>query len=187
MAMSATRELKRDLNIVREGVRRMIAHPGTFTLSDVGAGIDGMLMPGEIPRGVSRLVPRLVELGHVVRVRHGLYSLAAGGEVALRRLIQPKGAADLESLVRPRYLPKPFRVLGLAYPCSMEELRARWRELARKHHPDRGGDVAKFIKLKEAYDEAVTILDGRSTAFWYPATWGRPVHDDLVDQPGGSR
>jgi hypothetical protein len=86
MTWNPARERLRHLTVLREALRRMRAHDGTFTVADFGAGIDGMLMPGAIPKGVSRVVPRLVGLGHVVRLRHGLYSLAADGEVGPRRL-----------------------------------------------------------------------------------------------------
>ena len=31
----------------------------------------------------------------------------------------------------------PYDVLGLNYPCSKDEIKARYHELARKHHPDK--------------------------------------------------
>lgn len=57
-------------------------------------------------------------------------------------------------------VPEPFRVLGAPYPCTADELRARWREVAFQHHPDRGGDIADFLRLKKAYEEAKGIQEG---------------------------
>lgn len=37
-------------------------------------------------------------------------------------------------------------------------VKARWRELAARHHPDRGGDGAMFAALSQAYDEAVALV-----------------------------
>lgn len=66
-------------------------------------------------------------------------------------------------------VPEPYRVLGAPYPCTADQLRARWREVAFQHHPDRGGDVAEFIRLKKAYEEASRILEGGPfVVFGYP-------------------
>ena len=66
-------------------------------------------------------------------------------------------------------VPEPFRVLGAPYPCTAEQLRARWRQVAFQHHPDRGGSLAKFTELKAAYEEAARILDGGpAIVFRYP-------------------
>src|SRR6478752_1876858 len=56
--------------------------------------------------------------------------------------------------------PEPFRVLGTPWPCTAEQLNARWKQLAFENHPDRGGDVAKFIKLKGAYEQAKRVQAG---------------------------
>lgn len=65
--------------------------------------------------------------------------------------------------------PEPFRVLGTPWPCTEQQLNARWRELAFQHHPDRGGDVAEFIKLKGAYEQAKRVQAGEPfIVFSYP-------------------
>jgi hypothetical protein len=45
----------------------------------------------------------------------------------------------------------PRRVLGLALGAGPAEARAAWRAAARRHHPDRGGDPARFIAVKRAW------------------------------------
>jgi len=55
----------------------------------------------------------------------------------------------------------PFEALGLGNTASLPELKSRWRELARKHHPDVGGDAAEFHKLHEAYVHAIEICESR--------------------------
>lgn len=42
-------------------------------------------------------------------------------------------------------------LLGLDGQVDLVELKARFRELARIHHPDRGGDAATFRRLQGAY------------------------------------
>lgn len=41
------------------------------------------------------------------------------------------------------------------------ELRARRRELARRHHPDAGGDPDTFIEVMRVLDRRLTSPDGR--------------------------
>jgi hypothetical protein len=49
----------------------------------------------------------------------------------------------------PTELREPLATLGLPWPLSMEALRARYRELAKKHHPDaNNGDRSAEERLK---------------------------------------
>lgn len=52
--------------------------------------------------------------------------------------------------------------LGLEWPCSRDDVKARWRELAKKHHPDpNGGDSAEFIIAHQNYEAAIALfVDG---------------------------
>lgn len=45
-----------------------------------------------------------------------------------------------------------LEVLGLDESASWEEVRARYRELATAHHPDKGGQAVQFVKVREAYE-----------------------------------
>ncbi|MBN8890601.1 MAG: molecular chaperone DnaJ [Rhodospirillales bacterium 70-18] len=49
----------------------------------------------------------------------------------------------------PAELREPLATLGLHWPLSMEELRARYKELAKRHHPDaNNGDRSAEERLK---------------------------------------
>ena len=44
-----------------------------------------------------------------------------------------------------------YQILGVPENASEEEIKKKFRELAKKYHPDFGGDAEKFKKILEAY------------------------------------
>lgn len=47
----------------------------------------------------------------------------------------------------------PYATLGLPAGASREEAQQAYRKLAMKHHPDRGGDEARFKEVKAAWEQ----------------------------------
>lgn len=48
---------------------------------------------------------------------------------------------------------KPHEILGVERDASEQEVRAAFRKLAAKHHPDReGGDARQFRRARLAYE-----------------------------------
>jgi hypothetical protein len=45
-----------------------------------------------------------------------------------------------------------YEVLGVSENASKREINAAYRRLAKKHHPDKGGDVETFQKVTDAYN-----------------------------------
>ena len=45
-----------------------------------------------------------------------------------------------------------YETLGVERGASDDEIKKAYRKLARKHHPDAGGDEAKFKEINEAYE-----------------------------------
>lgn len=44
-----------------------------------------------------------------------------------------------------------YDTLGIAKTATPEEIKKAYRKLASQHHPDKGGDTAKFQQIEEAY------------------------------------
>lgn len=77
---------------------------------------------------------------------------------------QDLGLPDYEELpTRRNYVPTCIKVLGIeAWPCTLDVLTQRWRELALQHHPDHQGDADVFRRYHEAYTKAKALV--RKTA-----------------------
>lgn len=48
--------------------------------------------------------------------------------------------------------PDYYKTLGVPRNATNDEIKKAFRKLARKHHPDAGGDEAKFKEINEAYE-----------------------------------
>lgn len=54
-----------------------------------------------------------------------------------------------------------YQILGVPREASQDDIKKAYRKLAHKHHPDKGGDEAKFKEINEAY-QALSDADKRS-------------------------
>jgi DnaJ-domain-containing protein 1 len=52
-------------------------------------------------------------------------------------------------------------VLGVPATATMDQVKARYRQLAKQHHPDFGGEKENFMRVQEAYEQAMRDLEGR--------------------------
>lgn len=67
---------------------------------------------------------------------------------------------SLEYVSAPTFRGDPYRVLDVRHDASPEEIKRRWRELAREHHPDRAGAdgaererlTTSMARINAAYD-----------------------------------
>ena len=45
-----------------------------------------------------------------------------------------------------------YEILGVPEDASYDQIRKAFKEIAKKEHPDKGGNEAKFKEANEAYD-----------------------------------
>jgi hypothetical protein len=53
--------------------------------------------------------------------------------------------------------PACFSLLALSFPCTVAEVKAAYRDLAKRAHPDQGGSHDRFLKLQAAYEQALHL------------------------------
>lgn len=54
-----------------------------------------------------------------------------------------------------------YQILGVERGAAADDIKSAYRKLASQHHPDRGGDTAKFQEIQEAY---ATLSDEQKRA-----------------------
>lgn len=88
--------------------------------------------------------------------------------------------------------PDYYKTLGVSRTATADEIKKAYRKLARKHHPDAGGDEAKFKEINEAYevlsdDKKRQLYDqyGTANANQIPNGWGGGM-GDIFGQGGFS-
>jgi curved DNA-binding protein CbpA len=64
-----------------------------------------------------------------------------------------------------------YAVLGVAHDADTRTIRQAYRRLARRHHPDSGGDMRQMIGINEAWG----VLNQPERRASYDAELGRPT------------
>lgn len=57
--------------------------------------------------------------------------------------------------------PECLQALGLKSPATEREVKRAFRRLARKHHPDVGGEAEAFRNLQQQYEAALALVEDR--------------------------
>jgi DnaJ-class molecular chaperone len=70
---------------------------------------------------------------------------------------------------------KPHEILGLPRNATADEVKQRYRELASKAHPDKGGTVEQFQTLRAAYEAALELPPVKCETCEDTGTVMRPV------------
>jgi hypothetical protein len=77
---------------------------------------------------------------------------------------RPKHDAEQRAREMPADMREPLATLGLGWPLTLDELKTRYKQLAKQHHPDaNGGDRAAEERLK-TINLAYAALRGRLNA-----------------------
>ena len=63
----------------------------------------------------------------------------------------PKGYR--EQVAPTQVVDDPYAILGIDRNARPSDIVSRYRELANQYHPDHGGDVEKFKRIQNAYEE----------------------------------
>lgn len=53
---------------------------------------------------------------------------------------------------KPEQKQQAFNTLGLKPNANKQAIKLRYRELANKHHPDKGGNTETFMQIRQAYE-----------------------------------
>ncbi len=72
----------------------------------------------------------------------------------------------------------PYKILGIDANATPEEIRRAYRKMAKKYHPDSGGDVRAFQQVQQAH----AILTGKASR---PPT-GKPKQPDPGSPPSSA-
>ncbi len=68
--------------------------------------------------------------------------------------------AGMKCLPAPVEVPSFFRFMGFVeMPAGVEDVKERYRVLAKKMHPDVGGSEEDFVKLRDAAEKAVSYFE----------------------------
>lgn len=76
-------------------------------------------------------------------------------DIQIKLVSRIKSNVEDESFLYRRPDLGPYGVLYLLDMAPMEVVKASYKALVLKHHPDHGGDPEEFRKVQEAYDEIV--------------------------------
>ena len=103
---------------------------------------------------------RCMAIDQYDRVADNLAAIAA--TLGAMRAIERHGGAEILNRAFEGFaaLPAPatvswWTVLGITRNASLDEINSSFRALARRHHPDAGGDAEKFVIVKGAHDAAL--------------------------------
>jgi hypothetical protein len=84
---------------------------------------------------------------------------AFGGRIGHTMYYTEKAMQEREAQ-RYSYRPPCVGALGLSWPCTLDDIKRAWRGLARKLHPDHGGDAAAFRDMRSHYETALRLVGG---------------------------
>lgn len=100
---------------------------------------------------------RLAGLDHLIRrVRELDREIDSVAMAMLDRLVAIKAQHAQCRVLPDSPVACHYTTLGLSCDASFDEIRTQYRRLAKKYHPDRGGDTRRMQAITEAYRAITT-------------------------------
>ena len=154
---------ERKLQLVME---RMGATEYNYDFSRHGAWVEFRLK-GQLYR-FDHTIEKAVSLG--IKLNYGsdcfaqiVLSLEDLARMAERGIYELKTwLSGMKYLPPPEIVPDCMIVLGFEeIPASVEDVKARFKLLAKKAHPDAGGTEERFVALQQAADQAIKYMEAK--------------------------
>jgi preprotein translocase subunit Sec63 len=57
-----------------------------------------------------------------------------------------------------------WNILGVSQNASLTEVKHAYREMCKTHHPDVGGNESDFVRITEAYEQAISLMSSNTNA-----------------------
>ena len=76
-------------------------------------------------------------------------------------LFGPRSLLVAGSVQLPTEIAQAFTVLGLAHDASFDAVQQHYRLLAKRHHPDMGGEAEQFRRVQSAYETVKKWLQSK--------------------------
>ena len=92
----------------------------------------------------------------------------------------------------------PYTILGVAKDATADTIKRAYKEKAKQHHPDRGGDANQFAEISNAYDvlkdpqkrsayDHYGTADPQKQGFGFSQSQGQPFDFDTIFNIFGQR
>ena len=108
--------------------------------------------PGDNLRAVEQAITMLWRIYEIYMVRTTDVDYKFGTIFAGFQVTEGQKVLQITDGKQPRW-----EILGLPKDATPDEIRERWRQLAKENHPDNNGDKKEFQRLNAAYEEFVNM------------------------------
>lgn len=110
---------------------------------------------GGVEASVPDRDPRTIVIDRATLKREGRYRHPRSHRAMFFYASREDGIRDVEAELES--LPAWCDTLGVKLPCSVDDVKAAYRRLAKESHPDAGGDPAIFLALEQAYRDGLAF------------------------------
>ncbi|MFZ5446180.1 MAG: J domain-containing protein [Myxococcota bacterium] len=141
--------------VTLENVDVECTHCGVRMTSHVGSGQVRYFQCPSCSRWTTSMYAEVLRADTKMRMRKPSAGNQAPGATAKERV---------EAWLASISVSDPYRTLGVGPEVSEELLRERYLTLARRHHPDRGGNADEMRRINDAYAQVLAHREQRKLA-----------------------